>query len=423
MHRSLHIPYLYDPQEIDRTLVQYLELRRSLTSYAQKDHSAVPRPKYFPHAQASYREIYRVLCAQHYPHIAQLTRCLEDCLARGYSHSTLFHYSLSDFQSALSVVFFAAHLLRRGLSVENLDASRGARAVPDLQVKWQNRAINVEVYAPRYWEGLEDFVDELRLCLMHLDVPYDYSCRVKIDLCRPFPARDVLHFDPWDFSEVMKEMPARKNWLTSSLPRIRSALLGSPPLAEVQGEVKGERTTSWVQLSFSEVSRSGWLIPDRLSTCILSKSGYDPVRAFDQVLRLRVCGDRGKLLRGQFFSDDPNTAGVLVVDLNRLDFLTTKEQHTYYRQELVEVLVQTVCQSMLLIPVDAVLFIRANDRIHFPFICVRDSAVALVEDVLVGSDRHLEELGRVGNVRVVGELLLDVHFVNPMPVHFGVGTV
>src|SRR5262245_27465816 len=121
MNRSLNIPYLYDPQEIDRTLAHYPELRRSLLQYAKKDDRAVPRPKYFPRAKASYREIYRILCAQHYPHVVQLTRCLEECLALGYSHLTLFQPSSSDFQSALSVLFFAAHLLRRGLSVDNLD--------------------------------------------------------------------------------------------------------------------------------------------------------------------------------------------------------------------------------------------------------------------------------------------------------------
>jgi hypothetical protein len=400
---NLNIPYLYDPQEIDRAWAHHPELRRSLLQYARKDDRAIPRPKYFPHAKSSYREIYRVLCAQHYPHIAQLTRCLEECLAMGYSHPTLFHYSLPNFQSALSVVFFAAHLLRRGLFVENLDERRGTEKVSDLKVKWHNRAMNIEVYAPRYWEGLEDFVDELRLCLMHLDVPYDYCSKIKIDLSRQSLANGVLHFDPWDFSEPMKALPVRKKWLSSYLPRIHSALLGAPPIAEVQGEVRGKRTTSLVQVSFSEVSRSRQIMPDRLSSVYRPKTGYDPVKAFDRVLRLRVCGDKGKLSHGQFLSKDPNVAGVLVVDLNRLDFLTTEEHHAYYRQELIKVLVQTVCQTMLSIPVDAVLFVRANDRMRFPFICARDSAVTLVEDVLVGDDRSLEEFERVGDVRVIGE--------------------
>lgn len=264
-------------------------------------------------------------------------------------------------------------------------------------------AINIEVYAPRYWEGLEDFVDELRLCLMHLDVPYDYCCRIKTDLYHQSTASDALHFDPWDFSEVMNKLAARQNWLASYLPRSRSALLGVPPMAEVRGEVRGKRTTSLVQVSFSQVSRSYETIPDRLSIVSLSQTGYDPVRAFDQVLQSRVCKE--KLPHRQFLSGDPNVAGVLVIDLNRLDVLTTEEQHAYYRQELVKVLMKTVCQSMLSIPVDAVLFIRANDHISFPFICARESAISLIEDMLVGSNRGLEELGRVGSVRVMGEPL------------------
>lgn len=281
--------------------------------------------------------------------------------------------------------------MRHGHSVENLDASRGAGAAADLKVKRHGRAINIEVYAPRYWEGLEDFVDELRLCLMHLDVPYDYCFSVKIGLSRKSTASCVLQFDPWDFSEAMKELSVRQSWLNSYLPRIRSSLLGASPTEEVQGEVRGKRTTSLVQLSFSEVSRSHQTIPDRFSSWVFSKSGYDPVKAFDQMLRLHVC--KGKLPQRQFLSCDPKVAGALVIDLNRFDVLTTEERDSRYRQELVKVLMETVCPLMPSIPVDAVLFIRANNFISFPFICFRESAAELVEDVLVGSNRNLEDLG------------------------------
>jgi hypothetical protein len=39
----------------------------------------------------------------------------------------------------------------------------------------------VEVYCPRAWEGLDDYVDELKDALNQLDLPFDYEYALRVD--------------------------------------------------------------------------------------------------------------------------------------------------------------------------------------------------------------------------------------------------
>jgi hypothetical protein len=132
MIRSSDIQYLYDPEAIAQLLKLYPLLERCIAQYQREESSGGSRSKYFPNARKSYREIYRVLGAQHYKHLQWLLRVLETCLANNFKPEQLFKADASKFDSSLSVLYAAHWFLTRGYTVTNCDNTRGQLRIFDL---------------------------------------------------------------------------------------------------------------------------------------------------------------------------------------------------------------------------------------------------------------------------------------------------
>jgi len=200
--------YFYDPDEVSRIVGPYPYLISCISKYRREEGLSTNCSKNFPYARKSYREIYRVL-GGHYQHLQELLPAFETCLANDFEPRGLFKPAASEFYSTLSAVFAARWFLERGYAVSNCDTVRGQARIFDFVACNSYNNFLVEVYSPRSWEGFHDFYEELRLALKHLDCPYNFSYRVNINLAEPDYERGILHFKPWEFSEVMKTAERR----------------------------------------------------------------------------------------------------------------------------------------------------------------------------------------------------------------------
>jgi hypothetical protein len=196
------IEYLYNPRIVDEVLRGYPFLYQKLRDPTQEGQQAVS----FPQCRKTGREIYRILSNQHYPHLVEILRALEYCIANGWEQPTLLKTrGQKEFDSSVAELFVAKYFLKSGLKVRSFDQGKGTTSVPDMLVGSGALSMSVEVYYPRDWDGLEYFREELRLGILHLDVPWDFCFKIIMRLIGQFGPEDKpLWFDPWQFSEVNK---------------------------------------------------------------------------------------------------------------------------------------------------------------------------------------------------------------------------
>jgi len=395
-------PYFYDPDQITQIVAPYPYLHCSIEKYRREDSFSTSLSKNFPYARKSYREIYRVLGGDS-EHLQELLPALETCLANDFEPIGLFKPAASDFSSTLSVVFAARWFLERGYAVSGCDTERGPGRIFDFIARNSDNNFLIEVYSPRSWEGFHDFDDELRLALGHLDCPYDFSYGVNINLAQPDFERGILHFDPWDFSEVM-ETPERRFAIIRQIREDMLDKLGAAasPFA-FDTAVTGNRTTTRINIKVKDISRDLGRLPARLGVGFFSLTGYAPERMFDHVLQRKVVGK--KLHRRQLpYKKPKDGVRVLLIDVSRLTFLTDEQQNPCYRKFFLDTIERHLLERIG--PeqrVDLITFVKMNLDPQFVFCCARGADGESEIASFLGDGQKLEVLRRISEFVIAGQ--------------------
>ncbi len=350
----------------------------------------------------SYREIYRVLGGP-YQHLQELLPAFETCLANDFEPKGLFKPAASEFYSTLSTVFAARWFLERGYAVTNCDTVRGQERIFDFIAGNSANNFLVEVYSPRSWEGFHDFNEELRLALLHLDCPYDFSYRVNINVAEPDFERGILHFDPWGFSEAM-ETPERRFAIIGKIRKSVLDKLGTDaPSFTFDTDVTAKRTTTRINIRVDDINQDLGRLPDRLGAGCYSLNGYAPERMFDQILRRKVVSR--KLQRTQLPYEKPKDGvRVLLVDVTRLTFLTDEAQCPAYRESFLNSIERHLLERIG--PeqeVDLVIFAKMSLDPHFFFCCASGAYGESEIAAFVGDGRKLQVLRRSSEFVVAGQ--------------------
>jgi hypothetical protein len=319
--------YLFDPDGVRKLLNELPDLCRGLGDPVQEGESSIS----FPAARKSERQIYRVLSNVHCPHLAALARSLNFCIARGFSQPTILRTrDRSAFQSALSELHIAEHLLLRGFEIEGLDLQKGSDPVPEFITRRSGLTIAVEVYAPREWEGLTGLMDNLLDAVKNLDLPFDYSFAVRVEQLQKFDAHHRLLF-------------VHPGELARALDSSRGGGVLEPLIAEVKKRLEAGETALHVahnerelnlriMVDVEEVAKSGQRLPTRWGVISPPNlSGYAPEAMFDRLTHRRV---RAKASKGQASGLAP--ISLLVVDLAHAE-LSSELVHDAYRAKFEQV--------------------------------------------------------------------------------------
>ena len=403
MIHSSNIQYFYDPDEVSRIVDPYPHLKSRVKTYQREEVSATNRSKNFPDARKSYREIYRILGAQHYQYLQDLLPALERCLANDFEPVGLFKPAASEFHSSLSVIFAAYFFLARGYAVKCCDIGREQERIFDFVAGDPDDNFLVEVYSPRSWEGWFDFNEELRLALLHLDCPYDFSYVVNMALHEPDFEHGIFHFDPWDFSEAM-ETPERR---FATIKRIRESVLdklvtdASPFTFDTY--VTGKRTTTRINVKVDHITHGVGRVPNRLGYGLNSLSGYAPQGMFDRVLQRKVVGK--KLQRGQLPNERPKDGTrALLVDLTRLTFFTEESQYPTYRESFLDSIERHLLKRIRAEQeLDLIIFAKMSLQPRFIFCCAYGADAENEIAAFVGRNRQVQVLRRRGEFIIAGE--------------------
>lgn len=316
------LEYIFDPANVAKTLGLYPSLRQRLPDPADEGREAVNFK-----ARKTGRQIYRILVNQHYSHLVQLLETLEYCLTNGYEQPKLLRTSVrQDYGSALAELFVADFFIRRGFKARSLEQGKGSMSVPDILVDLGSLSLSVEVYSPRDWGGMEDFVDELRLGILHLDVPWDFHFEITIQAMNKFNEEGrLLRFDPWQFSEATDTPEERLEKIVPLLSKIELSLTGASKSIAVTMPYESENVL--VEVNLDQIQKSSHRLPARYGGGLdPTLTGYAPEAMFDQLVQRRVLK---KIHKKQVQALANKGIGVLFVDLSRLGY-SSEFEHSWY---------------------------------------------------------------------------------------------
>jgi hypothetical protein len=161
--------FVFLPPDVERLLAELPHLAAALPRPANEGEPSAA----FPAARRSRRELYRALANPQWPHLVELLQAVDECVGAGFRQPTLLQTrARKAFVPALGEIRAAEHFLGRGYAIGGFDTTKGSESVPDLLVEAEGTRVAVEVYCPRAWEGLDDYVDELKDALNQLDLPW-----------------------------------------------------------------------------------------------------------------------------------------------------------------------------------------------------------------------------------------------------------
>ena len=321
------IQFLFDPERIDGIWDQFPRLGNVLGPPAEEGVSTDS----FPGIRKTARQIYRILAAYPcYPHLQCILGAIERCLSHGFEPTPLLRTrQLHDFESHMAELAYADAFLARGLRVRRPEVDGQQTAVPDSLVDADDASYVVEVYCPRIWEGMDHFLDELRLSLLNMDVPYDFKADIAIDPLRQLhPDETPSWFDPWGFSAANQTYLQRctRIWpITASLAkRLQTAEEGP-----VSYRLEDASLNYFCEVRLQDVQATEGRAPGR---CVCRGgpgiSGYAPEGMFDQVVRRRVLR---KMASNQTRAFSSGRIRVLIVDVSRLNLSSEFNETLYLR--------------------------------------------------------------------------------------------
>lgn len=321
------IEYLYDPRIVDKVLQGFPSLYQKLGNPVLEGKKAVS----FPQCRRTGREIYRILSNQHYPHLVELLSILDYCIANGWEQPTLIKTrGQKEFDSSVAELSVANFFLRLGLKVKGLDQGKGTNPVPDMLIESGGISVSAEVYCPRDWNGLDHFQEEIRLGILHLDVPWDFCFQISMRLINNFdPEGKPLWFDPWQFSEANEKSSDRWAKIGQIISELETNLAGSKG-PEIVACLRDEDLNVLTKVRLSQIKKSQSDTPSRFGTASgPTLSGYAPEGMFDRVVGTRILS---KIQKGQAQSLPGEHLGALIVDISRLGY-TSQFMHPYYLQQ------------------------------------------------------------------------------------------
>jgi hypothetical protein len=302
--------YIYDPAIVEAAVVSRPHLRAALAELLPGTPCAA-----FPHARSSPWQLARILGAtQDYPRLLGVADDLERSLAHGLKLRWLTTESRAQFRSGLAEVRTACELLRQGFALEDLDDGKGQDRVPELAARRGDLEVAVEVYAPREWQRLADFTDDLAARLRHLDRPFDYTMELSVGRASALDVDGCLtsmHPGPVDAGI---EAAAVRNAIVNAIAGGTDTALaeGRPPHATHHVDALNLK----VSAQLTRIRRATGPLPERPWTVTRWAAGdYAPEGIFERLMRRRV---RHKMQLGQA----PGAAlplSMLVVDLSSIE--------------------------------------------------------------------------------------------------------
>jgi hypothetical protein len=312
--------YLFCPEDVQLTLRDVPLISQVLKDPAREGEASLA----FPHARKSPRELYRILSSQHYPHLRDLLATMESCLKHGWKQNNLLRTrSNAQFNSELASLRFAEHLFGLGFEPKNLDAAKGRSSVPDIHVQTPSGPLSVEVYVPRDWEGFSSLLEEVRVGLLHLDCPWDYSVEVSVSV--PISGIPVA----WSLLDLYEKKPIRvavDRILEPVVKHLNGKRVGPLDLIIPEPDAPGVE----YDLRLSNLRCARERLPMRSAVISYLMSGLAPEGMFQRLLSRRVVP---KIRKNQCGHSGTNARRLLFVATNLLAY---RDDFKAYRENFAD---------------------------------------------------------------------------------------
>lgn len=347
----MQIEYLFKPNQIINIINRYPCIKGKIDPSKEGAPSTS-----FPLARKTGREIYRILCNQHYPHLQELLKNLDYCLKKGWEQPTLLRTrSGKEFHSAVSELMVAEHLAKIGFEISSFDQNKKQESVPDLLVTKDNWSCACEVYAPRDWDGLDDFKEDIRLSLLHLDIPWDFVFKIRMKLASNFDGKGHLrNFDPWQFSDNYNDPKRRSQKITPFIDEISDRIQKSNG-SRTRNELIDKPNNTITEITVDQIQPNQYCLPARkggISGPPLT--GYAPELMFDRLLQGRI---HSKIKKGQAATIKDADLHALFVNVSRLVY-KSEFDGSYYLGEFKKSIEKYFYPNSL--RVDTVIFFQPN---------------------------------------------------------------
>jgi len=384
----MNIEYLFNPQEIIQTLTSYDFLKKKLKDPVKEGFKSIS----FSRLRKTPREIYRILTNLHYEHLENLLSNLNFCISHNWKNPRLLQTrSEFEFDSLVSELLVATHYAKNGYKILSFDHSKDKLKVPDLLASANSVSLSIEVYAPKDWDGLEYYFEDLRLSILHLDLPYDFNFKLKSELVRHFDNNGMLlRFDPWGFSEVYSNKTVRSQRINVIISEIVNSFKSNQK--KIRHDIRELNHNILVKLSIDEISLNKWN-PDRRGVLLPpTLTGYSPEEMFLNLVRKRL---NSKIAKRQTHSTDDCQHRVLFVDVSKLGYIT-EFKNSYYQKNFAKSLIDNLDKNEDYI--DAVIFFQPNlkkDSTIDILIVFKQESIPLkkIKDILV-HDIKLSKLNK-----------------------------
>lgn len=330
------IEYLYDPEIVREVLSEYPSLRQNLKDPYREGQGALS----FPGLRKTRREIYRILSNPHYQHLCELLTSLDYCIANGWQQPALLQTrGQKEFESAVAELLVAKAFIGNGFSVRNPKREYRSKRVPDMLAHVGELSISVEVYCPLDWGGMDRFFEDLRLGLLHLDIPLDFNFEFTMKVMDQFDSEGrPLWFNPWQFSEATENPKERWARIKPFWAEVQRGLTESERQAFI-ARVPDESLNTISEIRLDQIRNSLDCMPNRFGSIIPpTLTGYAPEAMFDHLIAKRVLK---KIRKGQAQSLPGEHLRALIVDVSRLDD-AHQFQHPWYLKRFAQTVVKHI---------------------------------------------------------------------------------
>jgi hypothetical protein len=383
---TLKIEYLFQPDEVNEIIQNHTCIKEKINNPSKEGTTS----ESFPLARKSSREIYRILCNQHYPHLQELLKDLEFCMSKGWQQPRILQTcSMEEFNSLLSELTVALHFAKIGSEIKSYDDKKTQESVPDLMVVKGDLSCICEVYSPRDWDEVEYFKEDLRLSILHLDIPWDFDFSIRIDMKDHFDEKGNLkYFDPWQFSDCYVNSIYRSKKITPVIYEIGDLFNNSTKIIK---KIIDEPNNTITEIIFKQISPSQFDLPAREGSIIgPSLTGYSPEGMFDRLIQRRI---RSKIKKAQTYTISDVDLRALFVDISYLGYVH-QFYHTCYQKRFIESIKNYFDFDSL--KVDMVIFfcpIRANEKsIEVPLLFKKPTTSLDIVESLISTDLKNYEL-------------------------------
>lgn len=346
------IEYIYDPEQI-RNILKNCEFKDEMDDPEREGNPTIN----FLKARKSPREIYRILCNLHYPHIKTLLDNLNLCWKKGWQPPELLKTkSTSLFHSFAVELSVAAHFAKLGLKISCPEKQKGQERVPDIIVERGGISCLCEVYAPREWAGLECFIEDLRHSIQHLDTPLDFYFEIRMDLLNHFDQNgNQALFYPIQFSKAYEYPQSRVEKIKPLLNDVVTQLQKSDG-KNFSLKLRDESLNVVTEIAFNGIRRSQGVVPIRnWGSNPPTLEGYNEEFMFDRLVQRKILQ---KICKKQAFDLSGKHLGVLFVYIDFFSPLFEPSPSPYYKKKIEESISQHLDSGDL--EIDIVVFFYTN---------------------------------------------------------------